>query len=200
MDPKEMGDRIRLLRKKLNYNQTTFAEKIGVTQSTLSCYEKGGASPSLEVLAAIASAFHVSIDWLTGVSASAFQISSIADLADFIFMMNDLNEIRYELEINDRLPGDIETEEDRWYCSIKFYGNSEGHPLNQEICQLLSDLEENRSSFESYFMSKELFDLWKERQLDYYSDFLLTKKEYPTMDRATMLRLRNELLEQKFKK
>lgn len=199
MNAKELGSKIHLLRTNLNINQTLFAEKIGITQSTLSSYEKGNATPSIEVLLAIATEFHVSVDWLLGVSKSEIKISSVADVANFIFQMNDLNEIRYELEINDHLPNDLETEENKWYCAIKFFRNSEGHSCNQEICQILSGLEENRSSFESYFTSKEMFDLWKEKQLQYYADEALTEKQYPELDTATRMKLRNELLEKQFK-
>lgn len=40
MDIKNLGSKLRLLRTNLNLNQTAFAEKIGITQSTLSSYEK----------------------------------------------------------------------------------------------------------------------------------------------------------------
>ncbi|MCD7865587.1 MAG: helix-turn-helix domain-containing protein [Clostridiales bacterium] len=200
MNIKELGRRIRLLRSNLGLNQTTFAENIGITQSTLSSYEKGNATPSLDVLTSITANFHVSLDWLVGISESKFSVSSVSDIANFFFQMNDLNEVRYELEINDHLANDTETEANRWYCSLKFYGNSKGHPANQEICQILSDLEENRDSFESYFTSKDLFDLWKEQQLKYYSNSLLTKKNYPELDKETILKRRNELLEQRYGK
>lgn len=198
MDVKNLGRKLRLLRTNLNLNQTVFAEKIGITQSTLSSYEKGNASPSLEVLYTIATTFHISIDWLLGISSSEMKISSVADVANFIFKLNDLNEIRYELEINDHLPNDLETESNKLYCTIKFFGRSNGHPCNQELCQILSSLEENRSSFESYFTSKEMFDLWKEKVLQYYADEPLTEKKYPELDTSTRLKLRNEMLEKQF--
>lgn len=70
MEIKDLGNNIRLLRARSNLNQMEFAEKIGITQSTLSNYEKGNATPSLEVLITIATTFLVSIDWLVGISAS----------------------------------------------------------------------------------------------------------------------------------
>lgn len=69
----------------------------------------------------------------------------------------------------------------------------------QKCAKLLSGLDENRSSFESYFTSKEIFDLWKEKQLEYYSGLPLTQKEYPELDTASRMKLRNEQLERKFK-
>lgn len=199
MVAKELGRKIHLLRTNLNLSQIAFAGKIGIKQSTLSSYEKGNASPSLDILVTIAKQFHVSIDWLLGVSKSELKISTVADVANFFFQLNDINEIRYELEINDHLPNDRETPNQRWSCAIKFYGNCENHPCNMEVCQILSGLEENRSSYESYFTSKEMFDIWKERQLEYYANDTLTEKEYIPLDTTTRLTLRNEMLEKHFR-
>ena len=199
MDAKKLGSKIYLLRSNTNMNQTEFADKIGVTQSTLSSYEKGNATPSLDVLISIATNFNVSTDWLLDLSKSEVNISSVADVANFFFQLNELNEIRYELEINDHLPNDLETEDNKWYCAVKFFGRAEGYPANMDVCQILSSLEENRSSFESYFASKEMYDLWKEKELEYYSKNPLTAKKYPKLDLTTRLRLRNEMMERKFK-
>ena len=111
MDAKKLGSKIYILRSNFNMNQTEFADKIGVTQSTLSSYEKGNATPSLDVLISIATNFNVSTDWLLDLSKSEVNISSVADVANFFFQLNELNEIRYELEINDHLPNDLETED-----------------------------------------------------------------------------------------
>lgn len=199
MDAKKLGSKIYILRSNFNMNQTEFADKIGVTQSTLSSYEKGNATPSLDVLISIATNFNVSTDWLLDLSKSEVNISSVADVANFFFQLNELNEIRYELEINDHLPNDLETEDNKWYCAVKFFGRAEGYPANMDVCQILSSLEENRSSFEAYFASKEMYDLWKEKQIEYYSKHPLTAKKYPKLDLTTRLRLRNEMMERKFK-
>lgn len=199
MDAKKLGSKIYLLRSNTNMNQTEFADKIGVTQSTLSSYEKGNATPSLDVLISIATNFNVSTDWLLDLSKSEVNISSVADVANFFFQLNELNEIRYELEINDHLPNDLETEDNKWYCAVKFFGRAEGYPANMDVCQILSSLEENRSSFEAYFTSKEMYDLWKEKEIEYYSKHPLTAKKYPKLDLMTRLQLRNEMMEKQFK-
>ena len=199
MDSKKLGSKIYILRSNFNMNQTEFADKIGVTQSTLSSYEKGNATPSLDVLISIATNFNVSTDWLLDLSKSEVNISSVADVANFFFQLNELNEIRYELEINDHLPNDLETEDNKWYCAVKFFGRAEGYPANMDVCQILSSLEENRSSFEAYFASKEMYDLWKEKEIEYYSKHPLTAKKYPKLDLTTRLQLRNEMMERKFK-
>jgi len=67
--------------------------------------------------------------------------------------------------------------------------------MNADMCNFLGSFEENRSSFESYFTSKELYDVWKEKTVQYYSDLPLTKKAYEKLAPTTRLKRRNALLE-----
>ena len=60
------GQRIKQLRQELGLSQRDFAEKIGVTASALSAYEKGLKNPSVNVAVNTALAFDVSLDWLCG--------------------------------------------------------------------------------------------------------------------------------------
>ena len=62
------GQRIKQLRNKLKLSQRNFAEKIGVTASALSAYEKGLKNPSVNVAVNIALSFDVSLDWLCGLT------------------------------------------------------------------------------------------------------------------------------------
>jgi len=193
-----LGKRIKELRTNNNLNQKEFAESIGITQSTLSSYENGNAMPSNDVLVEIATKYHMSLDWLFGLSTSQTSITSIGDIADILFQIDEFKELRFELEINDHLPNDIETEENRWYTAIKFYGNDSEHPQNASMCQLLGSFEENRNSFETYWTTKELFDIWKRNRIEHFSEMALTKKEYHELDNTTRLKLRNELLEKNY--
>ena len=60
------GERLKQLRSSLNLSQREFAEKVGITASALSTYEKGQKNPSVLVAINIAKEFHVSLDWLCG--------------------------------------------------------------------------------------------------------------------------------------
>ena len=95
---------------------------------------------------------------------------------------------------------DIETEDNRWYANIKFYGNEKGHLYNADMCQFLASLNESRESFESYFTPKDMFDIWKKQKIADYSTLPVTKKVYEDIDNATRMKLRNEHLERQFKK
>ena len=69
-----MGDfsvlavRIKELRKIMKMTQKEFSAFVGCTAATLSAYENGSKSPSLEIIKGIAEKCHISIDWLCGLS------------------------------------------------------------------------------------------------------------------------------------
>ena len=58
--------RLSLLRKNYGMSQSELAEKLGVTQQTISKYENGSREPDTETLKLLSSIFNVSIDYLLG--------------------------------------------------------------------------------------------------------------------------------------
>ena len=60
------GERIRALRESMNYSQMKVAEIFDIGQSSVVRYEKGEASPSLELLVKIADYYDVSLDYILG--------------------------------------------------------------------------------------------------------------------------------------
>ena len=161
MQESSISEKIKELRTDLKMNQKNFSAAIGIRQSTLSSYENGVVTPSNEVLLTIAQKFHVSLDWLFGLSENKIQISTLSDVILVLLQMNESNELRYELDVNNKLPGDIETATQRWYAGLRFYGNDPEHSLNADMCNFLADLQENRESLESYFTGKDMYDMWK---------------------------------------
>ena len=63
-----IGSKIKNLRKSRKMTQEDFAARIGVSRSTLSCYEIGQRTPSLKTLSDIAEIFGIGLDYF-GVSA-----------------------------------------------------------------------------------------------------------------------------------
>ena len=198
MQESSISEKIKELRTDLKMNQKNFSTAIGIRQSTLSSYENGVVTPSNEVLLTIAQKFHVSLDWLFGLSENKIQISTLSDVILVLLQMNESNELRYELDINNKLPGDIETATQRWYAGLRFYGNDPEHSLNADMCNFLADLQENRESLESYFTGKDMYDMWKKKTLEYYTAKPVTHKELEDLDFETRIHKRDELLAQKF--
>ena len=62
----KMGQRIRELRLENGLSQQQLAHEIGVTQNTISQYEKGTAKTSIDVLIKLASVFNASTDYILG--------------------------------------------------------------------------------------------------------------------------------------
>ena len=62
----EFSERIKLARKRAGLNQTQLAEKVGLTQRSLSAYECGHVQPRRKMLTKLANALEVSEDYLTG--------------------------------------------------------------------------------------------------------------------------------------
>lgn len=61
-----LQERLKYYREKNNYSQEEIAEKINLTQSAYSNYEKGKRLPSIEILIKLANIYDISLDILTG--------------------------------------------------------------------------------------------------------------------------------------
>ena len=62
------AQRISELRKEKNETQAEFSQRTGIRQQTISSYENGKMSPTLDATIQIAKACDVSVDWLCGLS------------------------------------------------------------------------------------------------------------------------------------
>ena len=60
------GDRLKDLRKNKNMSQDELANVVGVSKSSISCYEKGTRTPSLETILDFMHLFGVTSDYLIG--------------------------------------------------------------------------------------------------------------------------------------
>ena len=191
MDARIVGSQIRLLRQSSELNQKAFSEKVGIKQSTLSSYENGNLLPSVDVLVSIAKSFDVSLDWLCGISKNSMSISSAGDVGRLLFALEDIANLRYELEVHDKLPNDIETPDNRWYVALKFFGNEKEYPVNASVCQMLASFAEYRREFESYFINKEFFDTLKDKCTAYHDGTPLIRKQYEEIPEDQRIALRN---------
>jgi transcriptional regulator with XRE-family HTH domain len=75
-----VADRIKFLREQNNLTQTALAKKLNVTRSSVNAWEMGVSIPSTALIVDIAKLFHVSTDYLLGItSTSTLDISSLND-------------------------------------------------------------------------------------------------------------------------
>ena len=190
-----LGERIKQLRSfKLHMNQRQFADALGIQPSTLSGYENGNIVPSADILLRIAQLYHISLDWLFGLTNEQTPFSNLGEVVAAILQIDNLSELRFEIERN---KPDTESEDDKWYCLLKFYGNSAEYMNNGDVCSFLDSLYEHRAEFESYFESLESYEQWKESVIAYYSDIPVTQKPREALDYDERIARRNALLEAK---
>ena len=88
------GEKIKELRLQRNMSQKQVAEYLGVVGATISAYEQGKKYPSIEILIKICTLYHVSADYLLGLSDNVQLLKS--DLTDN--QMSILRQLIRELE------------------------------------------------------------------------------------------------------
>lgn len=60
----EINDRLKLIRKSLEMNQTDFGAKIGLSQTSIGLYEKGSRDLTERIIAQLCQTYSVNEDWL----------------------------------------------------------------------------------------------------------------------------------------
>jgi repressor LexA len=80
---KTVNERIKFIRKTLNFNQAEFASLIGITQTSISQIEKGKNGPSLDSITAIVNKLNISPRWiLNGEGSMIEEPASLSGLED----------------------------------------------------------------------------------------------------------------------
>lgn len=85
-----MKDRIRMIRKDLNMNQTEFGNEIGVTFAALSKYESGKVVPDKSIRLLICQKFNVNESWLETGEGVPYKEGLIPSLAQALQYMPDV--------------------------------------------------------------------------------------------------------------
>lgn len=99
-----VGIKIKNLRKSRKMRQEDFADKIGISRSTLSCYETEQRTPNLKTLQQISEAFGVGLDYF-GISAKDEAFDLLARAKE-VFENEDVS---------------VETKEDLYHEFMKLY-------------------------------------------------------------------------------
>jgi len=89
---------ITALRKAKNWSQAELANQIDISQVMIGKYERGDATPSIEVAKKIADAFDVSLDYLVGEGQNAtFDKKTVKRIHDIQNMDKDTQSILFNL-------------------------------------------------------------------------------------------------------
>ena len=188
MDIAVLGQRIKSLRFTLGKSQKEFAEFLGIPQPSMSAYENGKNSPTIDVVMDIADKCNVSLDWLCGRDEKK-QIGSLSDIADFFFQfLCETNEIGCKIEVHDHIENGLDIE-------IKDNGNDRRYSLNADICNIIRRVNEADQDIKSYSHSPESYEREKNFTINYYS-LPVTKKKIPEMSRKERIKKHIEYLKE----
>lgn len=167
-----MGDfstlaiRIKKIRTSLNMTQREFSAFVGCTAATLSAYENGSKSPSLEIIKGIAEKCHISIDWLCGLSDKQYIVENA------IWTYADIIEFCFADKVHIPRPSKAILE-----IISKFTKNMES---------FLKELEHMEKLKKESLIDQELFDLWLEKTLKKFQTPIVLKYEcHDTTDAFT---------------
>ena len=78
----DVGSKIKELRVSQKMTQSEFAERLGVTKSSISSYENGSRLPSYDILIKISRIFKVSTDYLLGCVDDKSQTVNVSGLTE----------------------------------------------------------------------------------------------------------------------
>ena len=146
-DSKEIGKRIRLARKMRHISQTKLAEMLGRSLRTIQKYECGDIDVSLSALVSICAALDV----------------PLADVMDFLFLLDTANELDFDIEVEKPPKNQC------WKCSMSFDGTGTSAELNPSFCLLLEQWKEQRSKLASGQLSVDNYKAWKDQTIAYSS-------------------------------
>ena len=184
---KELGLRIKKIRKQHKINQTQLANKLNKTLRTVQKYESGEIEPSIAIINEIAKIFNISPAEIMGYEHEGLHLNSLSDI---LFVLNELNkksEIHFDIDIK-RPPNN-----DEWTCSITFNGNNKKADNNADLCMFLERYADERFRLETYWTSQDYFNHWFEQELAYYSNCILHNKPVEIISDEERIKRRNEL-------
>ena len=94
MDMVNFGKKLKSLRKEAGMTQTDLAKRLGITKSVVSYYERQERNPSPDVLIQLTDIFHVTADYMLGITHK--KMIDVSDLSeeDMRFLLITIETLR----------------------------------------------------------------------------------------------------------
>lgn len=108
----ELGEHMMLLRKKKGISQADLGKQIGTSGDVIGRYERGDITPSIDVVAKIADALEISIDFLVGKTNIVLDKKTIDRLEDMAKLPDEKRS--YIFELIDMCLRDFKTKKVYW--------------------------------------------------------------------------------------
>lgn len=151
-----LGKRLMLLREEMNYSQKEFSEFLAMPPASISAYENGRNSPTLEVLVKIAQKCNVSIDWLCGLSASDDKAQQLHKA--LLIASRTLADSFY-------LPGQDDDESER-IRTTRWYDQLMEQAASEAVCRVCGCTEGNACGDGCYWVEDDLCSSCAEAELE----------------------------------
>ena len=159
---KVFAERLKQKRTEKQISLRELALKTGLSPTTVSSYERGDKSPSLNNVALIAKYLDVSIDWLCGFEKGDKGVTTLKDVAEMLFAIADCPNVEFYTIVSPE--GQTE------YC----IGGKQRYEFNGRILRdgtslLFQNFLESFMKFYNLYrdnaIDDEVYGLWKEKEL-----------------------------------
>ena len=162
-DAKEIGRRIKLARKARRISQKELAEMLNRSLRTIQKYESGDIEVSVAALVSVCQALRVPLSYLVGLGTRKALITSLADVMDFLFMLEKVKELHFAIEV-EKPPKDRD-----WRCSVSFSGTGTNAKHNAALCLLLEQWQDQREKLAADKITDKDYSDWKDQTISYCS-------------------------------
>ena len=190
-DYTQVGQRIKILRKRKGMNQSELAAALDKSLRTVQKYETGEIEVSIAIVNQLAELLDSTPTYILGYESNNEPIRGLADVLDFLFKLENIKELGFRIDV--RRPPHY----DQWECSITFDGK--GKELhNSDLCLVLEQWENEREDVRTYAHSQKRYRKWKDQTLAYYSGNQMTYEEPEELDPEIRMQKRIEYLQHVF--
>ena len=190
-DYTQVGQRIKMLRKRKGMNQSELAAALDKSLRTVQKYETGEIEVSIAIVNQLAELLESTPTYILGYESNHEPIRGLADVLDFLFKLENIKELGFRIDV--RRPPHY----DQWECSITFDGK--GKELhNSDLCLVLEQWENEREDVRTYAHSQKRYRKWKDQTLAYYSGNQITYEEPEELDPEIRMQKRIEYLQHVF--
>lgn len=165
-----ISSRIKELRASLKLTQNQFAETLNISTVSISSYETGAKTPSLDMIINIAQKYNISIDWLCGLTDETSTTSVISTYSDIISILTAIaDNSSLSIEIGYDCP-------DKWHGS---FDNSPEYGAirfnDSKVTAFLHEWQDMLRLLKNGTIKESLYKLWLKDQLDKYNEPITSK-------------------------
>ena len=192
-DYTQVGQRIKMLRKRKGMNQSELAAALDKSLRTVQKYETGEIEVSIAIVNHLAELLDSTPTYILGYETNNEPIRELADVLDFLFKLETAKELGFRIDV--RRPPHY----DQWECSITFDGKGT-EQYNADMCLVMEQWRDELDDVRSYAHSQERYRKWKDQTLAYYSGSPLTCEEPEELDPDIRRQKRIEFLQHIFDK